>query len=147
MDTPMDTPEENTYIHLVWLTIKNNKIVHSKEKRYPLLVPGRFTRNEFDGLWDSPYSQREFMYFHITQTPETTHFVHVPDTDWKNIEFEPTLPVYHEFTTLYFVEWIPNAKNERNTKNAKTKKHRPSSHKQTRKKWQGPRFAYSIFAE
>lgn len=136
----METPELNTYVNLVWITIKNNKIVRSKEKRYPLLVPGRFTRNEFQGLWDSPYSQKEFMYFHITQTPEGTNLTHVPDSEWKGIEFEPTMPVYHEFTTLYFVEWIPNTA-------TKTRKQRKLTRKQTRKKWQGPRCAYSIFAE
>lgn len=140
----MDKPELNTYVYLVWLTIQKNKIVRSKEKRYPLLVPGRFTRNEFHGLWDSPYPQKEFMYFHIAQTPQSTQLTHVclPDTDqdWKGIEFEPTLPVYHEFTTLYFIEWVPS-------KPSKTRKHRMASSHKTRKKWQGPRFAYSIFGE
>lgn len=141
----MEKPELNTYVYLVWLTIKKNKIVRSKEKRYPLLVPGRFTRNEFHGLWDSPYPQKEFMYFHITE-PESTRLTHVPIPDstndtWKGIEFEPTLPVYHEFTTLYFIEWIPTQPH------SKTKKHHKSSHNHTRKKWRGPKFAYSIFRD
>lgn len=144
----MESPEPITHVQLVWVYLEGNTIVRTREQKYPLLMSGRLTQAELDTLCgDNDVHPKEVVYSHMTNHNQPASFVRVPsmsstaNTDnanpIKGITFAPSLPIYHEFTTVVFFEWlrVSNAKpSTRKTRKKQTAHGQQKHTKHTRKR-------------
>lgn len=121
-------------IKVVWMYVEGDTIVRTREKVYRLENPNRLTQDEIQKLWEYPsFHPREVSYFHIvckrpfmseqidtlqppqtlqpsqpSQPPSNIYQIEESMNIIKNtgIEFMNTSPIYHEYTTVYLMEWL-----------------------------------------
>ena len=90
----------------MWLYVEGNTIVRTREATHTLEIPSRLSITELKELCGKTLYPQEISYFHIVEDPtQTNQRIHpYQDTPYPyDIVFEPSLPVYHEYTTLYIM--------------------------------------------